>query len=394
MYDVNGYPMIQSMRWYGPDDPVLLSDIKQAGCSAVVTSLDQFAPGEIWTEDEVMKRLNQIESAGLKWEVVESIPVHEVIKAGKGELNHLISNYKTSMINLAQSGIKVITYNFMPVLNWTRTNLEFHVADGSKALQFEWKAFAAFDLHILKRPDAEKDYTPDQRLDALNYFMGLTLQQQELLRDNIIAGLPGYQQKFSLEEFQSAIDFYSGISRNQLRQNLVAFLKEIIPIAEKHDVSLAIHPDDPPFSLLGLPRVVCTADDIEFILNAVPSPANGLCFCTGSYGVRADNDIPAMIRKFADRIHFFHLRNTKRNSSGDFFEDNHLEGDTNMYHVVREIIALSDRRKINITMRPDHGHQMLDDLKKRTNPGYSAIGRLRGLAELRGLEYGLRGLDT
>lgn len=387
----NGYPMIHSMRWYGPDDPVSLSDIKQAGCAAVVTSLDQFAPGEIWTAGEVLKRKKLVESAGLKWEVVESIPVHEAIKARKGEFLQYIENYKTSMINLALHGINVITYNFMPVLNWTRTNLEFVVDDGSKALQFERKAFAAFDLHILKRPKAAADYTADQQLDAANYFLGLSDQQKLLLRDNIIAGLPGYQQKFSLQEFQSAIDFYQGISSDELRSNLISFLQEIVPVAEKYNINLAIHPDDPPFSLLGLPRVVSTADDISFILDAVPSSANGLCFCTGSYGVRADNYIPDMIRRFGDHIYFFHLRNTTRNGSGDFFEDNHLEGDTNMYDVVKEIISLSDRQKRSITMRPDHGHQMLDDLAKKTNPGYSAIGRLRGLAELRGLEYGLRG---
>jgi mannonate dehydratase len=387
----NGYPMIQSMRWYGPDDPVTLNDIKQAGCTAVVTSLDQFAPGETWTANEVLKRKKQVEAAGLRWEVVESIPVHEAIKARKGAFLQYIENYKTSMINLALHGINVITYNFMPVLNWTRTNLEFVVADGSKALQFEWKAFAAFDLHILKRPNAAADYTADQLLDAANYFLGLSDQQKLLLRDNIIAGLPGYQQKFSLQEFQSAIDFYQGISSDELRSNLVSFLQEIVPVAEKYNINLAIHPDDPPFSLLGLPRVVSTADDIAYILNAVQSSANGLCFCTGSYGVRADNNIPDMIRRFGSHIYFFHLRNTTRNSSGDFFEDNHLEGDTNMYDVVKEIISLSDRQKRNITLRPDHGHQMLDDLAKKTNPGYSAIGRLRGLAELRGLEYGLRG---
>ena len=378
----------QTWRWFGPNDPVTLQDIKQTGAEGIVTALHHIPHGAVWTVEEIKKRQAILKASGFNWDVVESVTIHEDIKTRRGDYQKYIDQYKTSLRNLAFCGVNIVTYNFMPVNDWTRTNLDYVMTDGSKALYFNWFDLAIFDIYILKRKNAEASYPQKILAEAGKRYKQYSSQQLDDLAGVVMFGIPG-EKKNTVSEMRAKLSAYDDIDHAALRENLKYFLQEVSPVAAESGVQLAIHPDDPPFDILGLPRIVCSADDLDFIVSSVPIESNGICFCTGSLGANPKNDLPAMAKKIGKRIHFVHLRNTRRDEYGNFYEADHLGGDTDMYAVLKEILTIQQQAKAPIPFRPDHGHQMMDDLSKVTNPGYSCIGRMRGLAELRGLELGI-----
>lgn len=378
----------ETWRWFGPDDPVTLQDILQTGATGIVNALHQIPHGDVWAVDEIQKRKDIIEAAGLTWDVVESVTVHESIKTQTGDYKKYIEQYKETLRNLSACGIKTVTYNFMPVTDWTRTNLDYLMPDGSKALYFNWFDLAVFDIHILKRKNAAESYTETIVAEAEKRFRQYSQSQLDEITRIILFGLPG-EKKITVEEVQEKLDWYKDIDHTALRESLKYFLQEITPVADEENIKLAIHPDDPPFDILGLPRIVSGKEDIEYILSSVKNNSNGICFCSGSLGAGIKNNLPEIVKAIGDRLHFVHLRNTKRDEFGNFYEADHLGGNTDMYAVAKEVLAIQQKVDAPIPFRPDHGHVMLDDMGKQTNPGYSCIGRMRGLAELRGLMLGI-----
>ena len=384
------YIFTHTMRWYGPNDPVSLRDIRQCGATGIVTALHHVPNGQVWSLSEIEKRKAMIEEEGLEWRVVESLPITENMKLGLPAAVEEIENYKLSMRHLAKAGIEVITYNFMPILDWTRTRLYHELEDGALALYFNIADLAAFDIYVLKREGAEKDYSPDILQEAKDLFMQMSDKAVDILTRNILAGLPGSEAGYELDDFKERLALYDGVSADDLRNNLISFLKEVVPVADELGLKMAIHPDDPPFEIFGVPRVVSTEKDYDIFINAVPSLANGLCFCTGSLGANPENNMQTMIRKYRDRIHFMHLRSVEIVSDRHFYEADHLEGNADMVSLIEAFT--DDKRKIPI--RPDHGHAILQDLdNKKANAGYTAIGRMKGLRAIQGIEMALTAIN-
>lgn len=379
----------QSFRWYGPADPICLGNIRQAGATDIVSALHQIPNGAVWPKEAIQQRIDEVAAAGLRWSVVESLPVSEDIKTRTGSFEQHLDNYKKSLRNLGGCGIQVVTYNFMPILDWTRTDLDFQLAEGYTTLRFDKTEIAVFDLFLLERPSAIQDYSDAEIEGAKQRFATMDAAKCQQLMDNILKGLPGSEEGYTMEEFRAMLQTYEAIDHHQLRAHLLLFLEEILPVAASYGIKMVIHPDDPPFDIFGLPRILRTASDARAIFSALPSLSNGLCFCTGSFGVRPDNDLAAMAAEFADRTHFLHLRSTQRDGEGNFYEANHLDGDANIPEVLKVFIEENQKRAVPIPFRPDHGYRMLDDLSRPANPGYSLIGRLKGLAEIRGLERGI-----
>jgi mannonate dehydratase len=386
--------MTATMRWFGPGDPVGLAAIRQAGATGIVTALHQIPNGAVWPDAAIAERRQEIEAAGLEWKVVESLPVDEAIKTREPAWAERIEAYRQSLTNLAAHGIDVVTYNFMPLLDWTRTDLRYRLADGAVALRFDWDDVATYDIHILKRPGAADDYDPARVQAAATRHAAISTDECRRLETTILAGLPGSEESFTSAGFLAAMQRYAGLDAAALHANHIAFLEAVCPHAEALGIRLVVHPDDPPFPIFGLPRVVSTEDDLTRLFERVPNAANGLCFCSGSLGVRAENDLPGIVRRLGTRIGFLHLRSVQREAGGAFHEAAHLDGDADMPAIVSEIHRLSRREGRSIPMRPDHGHQIADDLLRPCNPGYPLIGRLRGLAELRGLERGIAHADA